>query len=352
MKMQAYRIVEWGRPAEFVDVDVPSPGPGEVLIRMRGAGLCRTDLDLMDAVPGTEPYTNVLSAGFTLGHENAGIVEALGSGVTDLAEGTAVVVHHIHCCRHCEFCVRGIEQHCTTFARGAMSLTRGLGLDGGLAPWMVVPSHELVAIGALDPVDFTPLTDAGVTAFHAVRKGLRDMPPDATALVIGIGGLGAYAVQFLKLLGCGAIIGVDTQAERLASAAALGADHGVAFGPAAAGTILDLTANRGADVILDLVGTAETLALAARVSRPHGRIVIVGIGGGALPVGWGAPATSCETVVSMGSTRQDLVDVCTLAAEGKLQMDREIFAFDEVEAAYARLREGRLSGRAVVRFPA
>ena len=82
--MRAYRVVEWGRPAEFVDVPVPSPGPGEVLVRMRGAGLCRSDLDIMDQGRGAEPYASVLPAGFTLGHENAGTVEALGAGVTDL----------------------------------------------------------------------------------------------------------------------------------------------------------------------------------------------------------------------------------------------------------------------------
>ena len=149
--MQAYQIVEWGRPAEFVDVPVPLPEAGEVLVRMKGAGLCRSDLDIIDAVPGSQPYAAAVPAGFTLGHENAGVVEMVGAGVSDLRVGDGVVVHHMHSCGNCEFCHEGFEQSCRTYARGAIGLTRGVGLDGGLAPFLVVPRRELIALGALDP---------------------------------------------------------------------------------------------------------------------------------------------------------------------------------------------------------
>jgi propanol-preferring alcohol dehydrogenase len=348
--VQAYRIVEWGRPAEFVDVPVPAPGAGEVLVRMKGAGLCRSDLDMIEAVPASQPYAAVLPAGFTLGHENAGVVEMVGAGVTDLAEGDAVVVHHMHSCGHCEFCHEGHEQSCRTFARGAIGMTRGVGIDGGLAPFMIVPRRELVALGALDPVMVSPLTDAGVTSYRAVKSVLARLRPGSNAVVIGLGGLGAYAVQFLKLLSPATVYALDRSEARLADGRRYGADHVLLSDHLAAETIMDLTGGRGADAIIDLVGTDATLALAAAVSRPHGRIVLVGLEGGSLRAGWGTLATTCEFAVSLGSTRADLREVCELAAGGKLIIDLERFAFADVEAAYERLRAGLLTGRAVITF--
>lgn len=351
MKMAAYQIVEWGRPAEFVDVSRPAPGPNDVLVRMKGAGLCRTDLDLMDAIPGVGLYSTILPAGFTLGHENAGIVEAVGKGVTDIDEGSNVIVHHIHSCGNCSFCLQAAEQHCSTFARGAMSLTRGLGLDGGLAPYMVVPRRELLTIGSLDPIDVAPLTDAGVTAYHAVRGVTEHLKPGTIVTVIGIGGLGSYAVQLLKLLTEAEIIAIDTNPQRLVIARELGADQVIEFNSHAADAVMDMTRAHGSDVTLDFVGSDATLAVAAKMSRPLGRIVIVGIEGGSINIGWGSIATACEVSISMGSTRADLMELCALAAQGRLRIDKELFSFDDVEVAYERLRHGQLTGRAVVTFP-
>ena len=243
-----------------------------------------------------------------------------------------------------------MEQSCSTFARGAVSLTRGVGLDGGLAQFLLVPRHELVSIGSLDPVQVAPLTDAGVTAYRAVQSVIARLYPGTNAVVIGLGGLGAYGVQFLKLLTAARIFALDISEGRLAAARKLGADEVMPSGDRAAERIMDLTAGRGADAIIDFVGTHETLALAARISRPQGRIVLVGMEGGSLNVGWGSMATSCEFAISMGSTRADLSAVCQLAAQGKLQIDLERFAFDDVERAYDRLRAGKLTGRAVVTF--
>jgi propanol-preferring alcohol dehydrogenase len=317
---------------------------------MKGAGLCRSDLDIMDQRAGAEPYASVLPAGFTLGHENAGIVEQVGSGVADLKEGDGVAVHHMHSCGFCDFCQHGIEQSCTSFSRGAVSLTRGVGIDGGLAPFLLASRHELVPIGKLDPVQVAPLTDAGVTAYRAVQSVIGRLGPGTNAVVIGIGGLGYYGVQFLKLMTATNVFALDIAPERLAIAKGLGADEVLPSNAQAAERILDLTGGRGADAIIDFVGTDATLALAARVSRPQGRIVLVGMEGGTLKVGWGTMATSCEFAISMGSTRSDLSAVCHLAAQGKIQIDSELFKFRDIEAAYAKLRAAQLRGRAVITF--
>lgn len=348
--MQAFQIVEWGKPAEFVNVPIPSPGPGEVLVRMRGAGLCRSDLDIMDSAAGSAPYAAVLPAGFTLGHENAGYVEYCGEGVIDLKPGDSVAVHNMHHCGTCEFCVHGHEQSCTSYARGAIGMTRGVGIDGGLAQFMVVPRRELAPLGNIDPITVAPLTDAGVTSYRAVKSGLDRLHPGSTALVIGVGGLGAYAIQFLKLLSPASVFAVDTAEPRLADARRFGADHSLISDARAAEAIMDLTGGRGADLVIDLVGNNATLALAATVSRPHGRIVLVGLEGGTLEVGWGKIATTCEFAISLGSTLSDLQEVCNLAADGRLFIDYEPFALDDVEIALSRLREGSLTGRAVIAF--
>lgn len=348
--MKAYQIVEWGRHPEFVDVAVPTPGPGEVLLRMKGAGLCRSDLDLMEAQPGTAPYATAVPAGFTLGHENAGVVEAFGPGVTDMVEGESVVVHHMHSCGYCEACSHGHEQTCGTYLRGAIGLTRGVGMDGGLAPFLVVPRRELVKLGSLDPVTVSPLTDAGVTSYSAVKSVLSRLYPGTSALVIGLGGLGAYAVQFLKLLSPATVFGLDTTERRLDDGRRYGADHCFLSDNDAYQAIMDTTGGRGVDAIIDLVGTDQTLALAAAVSRPYGRIVLVGLEGGSLNVGWGTMATTCEFVISIGSTPGELAETCAIAASGELIIDLERFAFDDIELAYDRLRAGQLTGRAVIAF--
>lgn len=349
--MPAYRIVEWGQKPEFVDVPVPMPGPGEVLVRMAGAGLCRSDLDIIDQAAGAEPYAAVLDPGFTLGHENAGYVEALGAGVTDLKEGEHVVVHHMQVCGFCDYCLHGHEQSCNTFARGSIPLTRGVGIDGGLARFLLVPRRELFPIGSLDPVQVAPLTDAGVTSYRAVKTVAEKLYPGSYAVVIGLGGLGAYTLQFLKILTGAQVIGVDVNPARLAKAADFGADLAIAAGPRATEEIMEATGGRGANVIIDNVGSDATLALAASISRAQGRIVLVGMEGGRLPVGWGCTATTCEFAISLGSKRSDLSEVSRLAAQGRLKIEIERFRFDEVETAYQRLRDGTLNGRAVITFP-
>ncbi|OTA62664.1 alcohol dehydrogenase GroES domain protein [Hypoxylon sp. EC38] len=352
--MKAYKLVQWGQPGQYVDVPKPEPGPGDVLIRMKAAGLCRSDLDMVDSKPGSAPYANSLDPGYILGHENAGYVEQLGNAVTDLKIGEAVVVHHMRHCGNCEYCTDNAEQHCEAFKRNAIGMTRGCGIDGGLAEYLLVPRTEVISIGDGDPVLYAPLTDAGVTAYHAIQTVVQRLKPGTSAALIGIGGLGTYGVQFIKLLSSARIFAIDNIPSRLQTAKEVGADEVAVFegdGTAAAEQILSQTGGRGVDAIIDFVGTANTLKLAAKISRPRGRIVLVGMQGGTLEVGWGLLATSCEFAISLGSTRQDLREVCELARSGKLRIDIEKFNFDELDKAYDALRTGKLTGRAVVVFP-
>ncbi|KAK7978049.1 hypothetical protein PG988_005539 [Apiospora saccharicola] len=343
--MKAFKLVQWGQPGQYVEIPKPKPGPNDVLIRMRAAGLCRSDLDMMDSQPGSQPYAASVDANYVLGHENAGYVAELGANVTDLAIGEAVVVHHMPHCGNCRPCTDGMENHCQAFKRGAI--------------FLVAPRTEVIPLGFdVDPVDYAPLTDAAVTAYHAVQTAVQRLKPGTSAAIIGIGGLGSYGVQLVKLLSAAQIYAVDTSEDRLEVAREVGADSTVLFreddhnGKKSGDEIMELTQGRGVDVIIDFVGSSATLQLAARISRARGRIVLVGMHpGGSLEVGWARLATSCEFAISLGSTRQDLREVCDLARQGKLRIDVQKFGFDQIPEAYQKLRAGSLTGRAVIVFP-
>ncbi|KAK8094019.1 alcohol dehydrogenase [Apiospora hydei] len=344
--MKAFKLVHWGQPGQYVEITRPKPGPNDVLIRMRAAGLCRSDLDMLDSQPGSAPYAESVASNYVLGHENAGYVAELGANVTDLAVGEAVVVHHMPHCGNCRPCTDGMENHCQAFKRGAIATGRGCGGDGGLAEFLIAPRTEVISVGfEVDPVDYAPLTDAAVTAYHAVQTAVQRLKPGTSAAIIGIGGLGTYGVQFVKLLSAAQIYAVDTSEDRLKVAREVGADSAILFreggadegadGQRAGDEIMELTQGRGVDVIIDFVGSSSTLQLAARISRARGRIVQVGMHpGGALEVGWGRLATSCEFAISLGSTRQDLREV------GKLRIDVQKFGFDQIPEAYEKLRRG------------
>ena len=219
--MTAYQLVEWGKPPEFREVDVPAPAPDEVLVKVAGVGLCHSDFMFLDSPPGLIPW----ELPFTLGHESAGWVERLGANVHDLAVGQPVAVAGIHSCGRCQYCLRGQDNYCPRGASG-----RGYGEDGGLAHFLVVPRRELVPLTSLDPRRVGPLTDAGATSYHAVKRALPKLIPGSTAVVIGAGGLGSYAVQYLRRLTGAQVIAVDIVQQRLDLARELGARRERALG--------------------------------------------------------------------------------------------------------------------------
>jgi propanol-preferring alcohol dehydrogenase len=221
--MKALQLTAFKQPGQLVEVDQPEPGPGQVLVRIGGAGACHSDLHLMhDFEPGMMPW----NPPFTLGHENAGWVEALGAGVTGLEVGEAVAVYGAWGCGRCR---RGV---------------------GGMAPYMVVPSaRHLVSIGDLDPAEAAPLADAGLTPYHAVKRALPLLTPGATAVVIGAGGLGHLAVQMLRALTPATVIAMDQRADALRLAESVAAHHGVVSDDDAAATVRDLSGGHRPDVV-------------------------------------------------------------------------------------------------------
>ncbi|HXF71046.1 MAG TPA: NAD(P)-dependent alcohol dehydrogenase [Actinomycetota bacterium] len=347
--MQAYRLTGWQQPPELQEVPVPDPGPGEVLVRVGGAGLCHSDLHVMDWPAGTLPY----DLPFTLGHEVAGWVEAVGAGVPTEAPGALevgqpVAVYGPWGCGRCHRCRQGVENLCEN-AGQLRAAGGGLGRDGGLAPYMLVPSARfLVPLGDLDPVEAAPLTDAGLTSYHAIKRSLSLLLPGSTAVVIGVGGLGHMAVQLLKALSPAQVVAVDVSQEKLALAREVGADAAVPAGEEAAGSVLEVSGRRGAELVLDMVGSDQTLALAAQVVRPAGHLTLVGLAGGSLPFGFFRVPLEASLAAPYWGTVTELMEVLELARAGRIRAHVERFRLVEVEEAYRRLRSGAVRGRAVV----
>lgn len=346
--MRALRLLEWKSEPQIVEVPDPEPAPGQVVIEVGGAGACHSDLHLMDEFSGDQlPW----GPPFTLGHENAGWVHQLGEGVRGLEVGQPVAVYGAWGCGACPRCRLGAETYCQDVMNAPVpGGGGGLGLDGGMARYMLVPDvrHLVPLPEGLDPVLAAPLTDAGLTPYHAVRRSLAKLTPDATAVVIGVGGLGHVAVQIIEAVCAASIIAVDTRPEALDLAKNCGADLTVQAGPEAADQIRAATGGHGADLVIDFVGSDVTLALAAASARQLGDLTIVGIAGGTLPVSFFSVPYEVSIQTTYWGTRPELVEVLNLAGRGLVKPKVTTFTLDEAPDLYRRLRKGEIDGRAVV----
>ncbi|HEY4928142.1 MAG TPA: alcohol dehydrogenase catalytic domain-containing protein [Acidimicrobiales bacterium] len=343
--MKAYRIVEWEHAPELVEAPVPEPGPGQVVVAVAGNGLCHSDA-MMSRMPGALGEAIGWQVPFTLGHEIGGRVASLGTGVTGFAEGDPVAVISPSSCGHCTWCVRGEDNNCADSLVG-----RGYGTDGGLASFVLVSSaRELVRLTNLDPVVAGPLTDAGATSYHAVKRALPRIRPGGTAVVIGAGGLGSYAVQHLLALTAARVVAIDPVAERLAYATELGA-HVTMEGvnPGTAAEVLALTGD-GADAVFDFVGIGPTIRAGLRSTRRGGAFALIGAGQGHLADVslYDVLPKDGEVFTFQASTIADTLDVIALADSGRIRADVDLFPLDRVAEAYESMEAGTLRGRAVV----
>ncbi len=325
-------------------IDVPEPGPGEVLLKVAGAGACHSDVALFDEFEA-DPV-GLMSPPFVLGHENAGWVEALGPGVRGIEVGSAHLCYGPIGCGRCRACSRGQDTYCEQ--PGAVGyLANGLGRNGGMAEYMTVPARNLVPLGDADPVAAAPLADAGLTPYHAIKLALPKLAGAGTsALVIGLGGLGLVAVQILRAITGAQVIATDVKPAAMARAREFGAV--TVEGPDAAEQVRQLTGGRGANAVFDIVGSQPTLALAMASVALRGAVQVVGIGHGTLE--WNFFTTPYEATLtnSYWGTIEDLHEVVELYRAGTVAPDVERYSLDEALEAYRRLRDGELSARAVV----
>ncbi|MFJ5544098.1 NAD(P)-dependent alcohol dehydrogenase [Micromonospora chalcea] len=342
--MRAVRMTAPG-VLEHTEAPTPEAGPGEVLLRVGAVGACHSDLHILDAPAGVFPIP------MTLGHEIAGTVDTVGAGVVGWSPGERAAVYGIIGCGRCRACLRGEENRCRVIPVGGIGLSR----DGGLAEYVVVPASRLLPVGDMDLTQAAPLTDAGLTPYHAVELARPRLRPGTTCVVIGIGGLGHMGLQILLATTAVRIVAVDTSTAALDLAGRLGAHHVVPAGPDAVEKIRGLVGPPpdGADVVLDFVGAQATLDTARQVVATGGQLLLVGLAGGTLPVRPVAdepPPVPLETgvVVPFWGTRAELHEVIALARDGRLHADVQTFPLAEAPQAYEALRRGDVHGRAVI----
>jgi alcohol dehydrogenase, propanol-preferring len=309
-----------------------------------GNGLCHSDIS-MGQIPDDLGRALGWRMPFTLGHEVGGRVAEAGPGVAGLAEGAAVALRSPSSCGSCWYCVRGLDSAC---AGGAVG--RGYGRDGGLAGFVLVDdAGDVLPLRTLDPALAGPLTDAGATSYHAVRRVLRHLAPGSTAAVIGAGGLGSYAIQFLSVLAPARVVAVDPDPVRRELALARGASAAIdGTGRDTRAELLELSGG-GAAAVLDFVGTDATITAGVGAVRPAGAFGLVGAGMGTYPRPWyGGLPKDAEIFTFQGSSRQDVEDVLALADDDRIVVDVEPFPLQRVADAYAALEAGGLRGRIVV----
>lgn len=338
--MRAALLREYHTRLELVDHPTPQiTRPDEVLVRLGGAGVCATDLHAIDGL--MEPAG--VSLPRVLGHENAGWVETAGELVSTVTPGDPVILYPPYSCGLCVPCRRGDDIHCVNHE------FTGLSLDGGFADYVVVRERSVIRLpDGLAPAEVAPHADAGLTAYHAIRRMAHLMRPGTTAVVIGIGGVGHIAVQLARELGSSRVVAVDTESERLALARELGADEAVPGGEGAPAAVRELTGGRGADVVFDFVGTDQTHAASLEMLARAGVLSVIGYGGN-LPLASMALVVDEKSVVGdLVGSWTDLYELIQLHAAGRVTLRVETHPLDAINDVLDKLRDGGIIGRAVL----
>ncbi len=346
--MKALRYTKIGSAPEVVEIEKPTPGPGEILLKVTAAGVCHSD-DYVMSLPEQDYLDQQYPLPLTLGHEGAGVIEEFGPGVeTSLQVGEAVAVYGPWGCGHCLNCSQGKENYCTNAAAEGIR-PPGLGAQGSMAEYMIVDDvRHLVPIGDLDPVKNVSLTDAGLTPYHAIKRSLPKLGAGTYAVVIGSGGLGHVGIQMLKALSGATVIVLDVNDEKLELAKHVGADVTLISDESAAGKIRELTGGVGVDAVFDFVGANPTIATATAVAATEADVTIVGIGGGSATIGFGSIAYDAAVRIPYWGSRSELIEVFELAKAGKVDVEVQRYSLDDAPKAYEDLHAGTIRGRAVI----
>ncbi len=323
--------------------EVPEPtvqGPLDVVVKIGGAGVCRTDLHIMlgqwaEAMDPALPYT--------IGHENAGWVHEVGSAVTNVAVGDTVILHPTPTCGLCRACRAGNDMHCID------SSFPGLSHDGGMADLLLTSARCCIKLDpSTQPKDVAALADAGITAYHAVRKALPLLYPGTTCVLIGAGGLGHIGVQCLSALTATNIIVVDKNPDALKLAEQLGADQTVVADGGQVDAVKDLTGGDGADVVLDFVAEEGAENDAFAMTRRAGSCFVIGYGGTMNVPTLDVISTERNIVGNIVGTYNDLAELMVLAEAGKVSLHTKTYPLDQAVEALHDLDAGQVRGRAIL----
>jgi len=335
---EALANAEW-----VVFEDVPDPKinkPNEVIVRIGGAGVCRTDLHIVEGIWRDKVE---VALPYIMGHENAGWVEEVGAGVESVKVGDPVIVHPLVTSGHCLACRRGNDMH------AADSLFPGINTNGGYAQYLQTAERSLIKLPeSLEPKAVAPYTDAGLTAYRAAKKASKHLLPGEYAVVIGAGGLGHIGIQVLGALCAAQIIVVDMADSALQLAKTIGAHHTVKAGNDWVEEVLALTEGHGAEAVIDFVGEGDVIGKGLAATRDDGYYYIVGYGG-KIEVPALDMIVSEKTIVgNLVGTYPELVELMALADRGLVKLDTHEYQLSNANGALRDLHDGKFTGRAVL----
>jgi NAD+-dependent secondary alcohol dehydrogenase Adh1 len=314
--------------------------PFDVVVRIGGAGVCRTDLHIME---GQWDAAMGVALPYTLGHENAGWVHEVGPAVTNVAVGDTVILHPTPTCGLCRACRAGQDMHCSA------SSFPGLDSDGGMAEYLLTSARACVRLDpSTRPMDVAALADAGITAYHAVRKALPLLYPGTTCVVIGAGGLGHIGIQCLAALTASRVVVVDRNPDALKLAAELGAAHTVVADGTHLDAVMDLTAGRGAEVVFDFVAEQGAEQDGFAMTARAGSYFVIGYGGTVQIPTLDIISTERNLVGNIVGTFNELVELMDLAQAGRVTLHTRTYPLDAAADALDDLDAGRVRGRAVL----
>ena len=340
--MRAVRVHEYGKDPVVEDVPEPSvDGPLDVLVRVDAAGVCRTDLHIIE---GQWAEKSGVDLPYTIGHENAGTVVDVGAAVTNVETGDQVILHPLVTCGLCRACRAGDDVHC------ADSRFPGIDSDGGMADLLLTGARSVVRLDeGLQPKDVAALADAGLTAYHAVRKAVPLLYPGAHVVMIGAGGLGHIGLQSLLALTPAEVTVVDVDDDALAKAHDLGAHHVVKAGDEHVSQVLDQTDGTGAHVVLDFVGEKGTEAEGVAMTRDAGSYFVIGYGGRVDIPTIDVISREINVIGNLVGSYNDLAELMTLAAQGRVRLNTRVYDLDDAVTALHDLDHGRVpGGRAIL----
>jgi NAD+-dependent secondary alcohol dehydrogenase Adh1 len=311
-----------------------------VIVRVGAAGLCRTDLHIQE---GQWAEKSGVALPYTPGHENAGWVHEIGSAVTNVAVGDAVIVHPFISCGLCRPCRAGDDMHCL------FGSFPGINRDGGFAEKLKTSARSVVKLDpSLQPKDIAALADAGLTAIHAVKKAIPILGPGTRAVVLGAGGLGHIGIQCLKAMTSAEIIVVDPSEPALALAAELGADHTVKVDGMETTTVAELTDGLGAEAIIDFVGEKGAIQDGIAMVRDGGFYYVIGYGENIDIPTIDIISREISFIGNLVGTYNDLDELMTLTAQGKVSLHTSTYPLEAINDAMADLDNGRLRGRGIL----
>jgi len=339
--VKAARLHAYHEPLAMDDVDEPrAVGPLDVVVRIGAAGLCRTDLHIQE---GQWAEKSGVTLPYTLGHENAGWIHEVGSGVTNVEVGDTVIVHPFITCGLCGPCRRGDDMHCVN---GGFP---GISRDGGFADFLLTSARSVIKLDpSLEPKDIAALADAGLTAIHAVKKALPVLGPGTRAVVIGAGGLGHIGIQCLAAMTPAEIIVADPSESALELAREVGADHTVRVDGSHVDTVRELTEGAGAEVILDFVGEKGAVEDGIAMIQDGGFYYVIGYGQNLDIPTIDIISREISFIGNLVGTYADLEELMTLTAQGKVRLRTSSYPLDAINDAMADLDEGRLQGRGIL----